>query len=227
MPIHPGPPHRNSCSSSSSDFSSNRRTTNTSPSVSPNDSGEHHLPMRKASPERIKSEDETRYAHGGSSAPPRSPYGSFFPPVSSPVPWNDYGHQSVDMRHLPNSGYVPGPHSVIPSPGYSMAPGHYIAYSGPPSDVQPFPAKSGQQAYALGFQNMDAGEPSSKKRRGNLPKWKTDLMKRWYEAHIKNPYPNDQEKRELMAATDLTLEQVCFPPALGSREISICSFSAH
>lgn len=89
-----------------------------------------------------------------------------------------------------------------------MAPGPYIAYSGPPSDIQSFPAKSGQQTYALGFQNMDAGEPSSKKRRGNLPKWKTDLMKRWYEAHIKNPYPNDQEKRELMAATDLTLEQV-------------------
>ncbi|KAL8817382.1 MAG: hypothetical protein Q9191_008155, partial [Dirinaria sp. TL-2023a] len=207
MPIHPGPPHRSSCSSSSSDFSSNRRTTNTSPSVSPNESGEHRLPSRKPSPERIKSEDESRYARGGSSAPSSSPYASFLSHTPPSGQWNDYGPQPLDLRHLPKSGYASSPPAVIPSPGYSVAPGPYIAYSGPPSEIQPFPSKNGQQNYALGFQNVDAGEPSSKKRRGNLPRWKTDLMKRWYEAHIKNPYPNDQEKRELMAATDLTLEQ--------------------
>lgn len=59
---------------------------------------------------------------------------------------------------------------------------------------------------------MDVGEPKNKKRRGNLPKSQTDLMRQWYNDHIRNPYPTESEKHEMVRKTRLTLEQVKCPP---------------
>ena len=63
--------------------------------------------------------------------------------------------------------------------------------------------------------NSSASSPSSssssqqgKKRRGNLPKPVTDILRNWLNAHVQHPYPTDEEKAELMKQTGLTLNQI-------------------
>jgi hypothetical protein len=48
----------------------------------------------------------------------------------------------------------------------------------------------------------------SKKRRGNLPKSATNLLKRWLFDHLFHPYPNEEEKQQLSDATNLTTLQI-------------------
>lgn len=77
----------------------------------------------------------------------------------------------------------------------------------PPGLPSGYPVANGQPLYIDNFQPAD-GERRSKKRRGNLPKWQTDFMRAWYNDHLKNPYPTDEEKHMIMRETGLTLEQV-------------------
>lgn len=79
-----------------------------------------------------------------------------------------------------------------------------------PSDAPEYPGPHGQPLYIDNFQPAD-NERRSKKRRGNLPKWQTDLMRSWYNAHVNNPYPTDEEKHMIMQETGLTIEQVSDP----------------
>ncbi|KAG7007744.1 homeobox protein meis3 [Physcia stellaris] len=74
-------------------------------------------------------------------------------------------------------------------------------------DAPGYPGPHGQPLYIDNFQPAD-NERRSKKRRGNLPKWQTDLMRSWYNAHVHNPYPTDEEKHVIMQETGLTIEQV-------------------
>ena len=214
MPILSGPPHRHSGSSSSSDYSSNRRTTNTSPSASPNESSYHHLSSRKPSPERRGREDtQGRQSQAHSSLSSRSSssaYPSNEIAQAPPARWGGYGHQPVEPRFVPDPRYHPGPPAMGSRPGYQAAPGPYPTYPDSQPDMKHYPRAKEQQPYGVGFSNMDAGEPKSKKRRGNLPKWQTDLMRSWYDAHIRNPYPTETEKHQMVRETGLTLEQVDF-----------------
>ena len=47
-----------------------------------------------------------------------------------------------------------------------------------------------------------------KKRRGNLPREITDLLKQWYEEHLAHPYPTEEEKQMLCSKTGLAMTQV-------------------
>ena len=49
---------------------------------------------------------------------------------------------------------------------------------------------------------------SGTKKRGNLPREVTELLKSWILSHAENPYPTDEEKRWLCAQTGLTYVQV-------------------
>ncbi len=212
MPIHSGPPHRKSGSSSSSDFSSNRRTSNTSPSISPHDSSGYRPPLRKPSLERPKRDEaKPRRPQNDHTSLPRSPcesYPSHGPAPAQPLQWSGYGHQPVQPVYPPHPRYQVGPPAVIPHPGYQVTPGPYVAYPGPRPDMKGYAMSTGQQQYAAAYPSMDGDEPRSKKRRGNLPKWQTDLMRSWYDAHIRNPYPTESEKHQMVRSTGLTLEQV-------------------
>ena len=48
-----------------------------------------------------------------------------------------------------------------------------------------------------------------KRRRGNLPKVVTDLLRQWFSEHIAHPYPTVYEKQRLMRDTGLNMSQVC------------------
>ncbi|SAM07654.1 hypothetical protein [Absidia glauca] len=47
-----------------------------------------------------------------------------------------------------------------------------------------------------------------KRRRGNLPKAVTSILKKWLLEHCRNPYPTEEEKLQLKHETQLTLNQI-------------------
>lgn len=49
---------------------------------------------------------------------------------------------------------------------------------------------------------------TNKKRRGNLPKSVTAILRQWLVDHAKHPYPTEEEKRLLRVETNLTLNQI-------------------
>lgn len=58
--------------------------------------------------------------------------------------------------------------------------------------------------YAMGGE----AQPPTKKRRGNLPRPVTDILRNWLDEHIHHPYPTEAEKNHLMRQTGLTLNQI-------------------
>ena len=56
----------------------------------------------------------------------------------------------------------------------------------------------------------DYVDANKKKRRGNLPKAVTDVLRVWFTEHVAHPYPTEDEKQQLMNQTGLTLSQVSF-----------------
>jgi len=49
---------------------------------------------------------------------------------------------------------------------------------------------------------------TQRKRRGNLPKDATKILKDWFHAHTDSPYPSEEEKQELCDMTKLQMSQV-------------------
>ncbi|KAI8887873.1 hypothetical protein K501DRAFT_268486 [Backusella circina FSU 941] len=49
---------------------------------------------------------------------------------------------------------------------------------------------------------------NGRKRRGNLPKIVTAILKQWLVDHSRHPYPTEDEKRALKQKTNLTLNQI-------------------
>ncbi|KAL8948328.1 MAG: hypothetical protein Q9222_005475 [Ikaeria aurantiellina] len=58
------------------------------------------------------------------------------------------------------------------------------------------------------FQNVEIGERANKKRRGNLPKHTTDILRAWLHEHLDHAYPNEEQKAELIEKTGLSDKQV-------------------
>jgi len=48
----------------------------------------------------------------------------------------------------------------------------------------------------------------NRKRRGNLPRQVTDILRTWFHEHLDHPYPSEEEKQKFMHATGLTLAQI-------------------
>jgi len=51
-------------------------------------------------------------------------------------------------------------------------------------------------------------QPNNKKRRGNLPKASTNILKKWLYDHLYHPYPTEEEKKVLESRTGMTLNQI-------------------
>lgn len=49
----------------------------------------------------------------------------------------------------------------------------------------------------------------NRKRRGNLPKEATNILKEWFSRNRSSPYPTEDQKLELCGLTGLSLNQVC------------------
>ncbi|CAZ82989.1 unnamed protein product [Tuber melanosporum] len=59
----------------------------------------------------------------------------------------------------------------------------------------------------MAIDHFDHGRPG-KRRRGNLPKHVTDLLRGWLNDHLHHPYPTEDEKQMLMQQTGLNINQV-------------------
>ncbi|EEH45862.2 uncharacterized protein PADG_02012 [Paracoccidioides brasiliensis Pb18] len=51
-------------------------------------------------------------------------------------------------------------------------------------------------------------DPKNKKRRGNLPKSVTDVLRAWFHEHLDHPYPSEEDKQMFISRTGLTISQI-------------------
>ncbi|KAI8881460.1 Homeodomain-like protein, partial [Backusella circina FSU 941] len=56
--------------------------------------------------------------------------------------------------------------------------------------------------------NTKKASTTNKRRRGNLPKAVTAILRDWLSRHKKHPYPTEEEKAALAAETNLNLNQI-------------------
>jgi Homeobox KN domain len=59
----------------------------------------------------------------------------------------------------------------------------------------------------------DPLDSRGKRRRGNLPKPVTDVLRAWFHEHLDHPYPTEEDKQVFMNQTGLSISQV-FPSTL-------------
>ena len=93
-------------------------------------------------------------------------------------------------------------HGNVPNPEYYYP-------NGPYQDRSSFPGSSANGSYHSNFDNVsDYSDSKNKRRRGNLPKAVTDILRAWFLNHVAHPYPTEAEKQELIARTGLSISQV-------------------
>jgi hypothetical protein len=56
--------------------------------------------------------------------------------------------------------------------------------------------------------SSNSSSVANKRRRGNLPKAVTAILRDWLSRHKKHPYPTEEEKAALAAETNLNLNQI-------------------
>ncbi|KAL8809531.1 MAG: hypothetical protein Q9200_003334 [Gallowayella weberi] len=117
---------------------------------------------------------------------------------------------SYTPSHLPPMNPNPRPpiengysRSLPPQPPH-MDP-HYSQSGGYMHHTHDSYSQSGQEVQ---FQNVEVGEKSNKKRRGNLPKHTTDVLRAWLNDHLDHAYPSEEQKQHLIRETGLTDKQV-------------------
>jgi hypothetical protein len=120
---------------------------------------------------------------------------------------------------LSPSQFEPPPSSYHPAQSYGYQQPRGQSYSGPSScplshDRSPFSINQ-QSIYAgssfpYGLERDDGNDSKQRKRRGNLPKETTDILRAWFVAHLQHPYPTEDEKQELMRQTGLQMSKFSF-----------------
>lgn len=54
----------------------------------------------------------------------------------------------------------------------------------------------------------EPADPRTRRRRGNLPKPVTDILRAWFHEHLEHPYPSEDDKQIFMNRTGLSISQV-------------------
>ena len=209
LPIHSGPPNSRSSYSPSgsgpapvSPYANQPESRRTYPSTVPNS--------------RVRTPDPLPYPSGSalstSLPPPPMPYRNG---VNSHAPYKaerDYGSAGYGDAYYESSGNrtVP-PYPATSTPPYnSIQPGYPLPPSGSAYFTTP-PAHQYQNGYAHGpmqFEPEDMGNQVPRRRRGNLPRDTTDMLKQWFADHLAHPYPTEDEKQMLCRRTGLAMTQV-------------------
>ncbi|KAJ5155226.1 hypothetical protein N7492_008029, partial [Penicillium capsulatum] len=126
--------------------------------------------------------------------PPRSdPYGhpDYRGPSSAPLPSRD-----------PRDPYAHGAPMMHPQPAY----GHpAMAYAEPEQLSPGVMPHSAQANFGIMGDPIDG---KGKRRRGNLPKPITDILRTWFHEHLDHPYPSEEDKQMFMTRTGLSMSQI-------------------
>ncbi|MCJ1468526.1 hypothetical protein MMC07_007155, partial [Pseudocyphellaria aurata] len=121
-------------------------------------------------------------------------------------PHYEQSHPRHEQRHEPRYDQI---RDAVAYPQESRAIPE--SASRQPSSRQPANRPNGkrqsvdQQSKTVNFAKTDE---KPKKRRGNLPKAVTDLLRQWFHDHIAHPYPTEDEKQRLMHETGLNMSQI-------------------
>ncbi|KAI4273856.1 MAG: hypothetical protein LQ337_004347 [Flavoplaca oasis] len=182
LPMHAGPPNRTSGSPAARSYADNR-----------------HLGSSNADP-RVRTPDRGSMPNGKSpepsSLPPihqlTQPAGSYV--ASQLPPINPSTRQPLDNSY---------PRSLPPQPP-RMDPRYAQSVGYMPHSHDQY-APGGQQVQ---FHNVEVGDNRNKKRRGNLPKQTTDVLRAWLHDHLDHAYPSEEQKQHLIRETGLTDKQV-------------------
>ena len=183
----------------------------------------HHVSQLHASLRREGEISETRNLPSLSE--------SVFGPNLSPhvqVQGPYYSSYNTSYREPYFSGAFDGqPMQQSPYQYYSNEPTQTLPYlKGPPMDRSTFPCTRGPGQYPVNFDTgEDLSDGKQKRRRGNLPKSVTDLLRAWFSEHIAHPYPTEEEKQLLMDRTGLTISQVSLCVLLCMTWVSVLNIS--
>lgn len=150
--------------------------------------------------------------------------------ATMPRPRSTFNEYALDPARSSTSTYQQQPRASFDPPmayynqpppvqtlyGYQQPRG--LSHSGPSGyavthDRTPFSASVqhgyAQTGYGYGMDNGE-GETKQRKRRGNLPKETTDILRAWFVAHLHHPYPTEDEKQDLMRQTGLQMSKFHF-----------------
>lgn len=114
----------------------------------------------------------------------------------------------------PGGGSHASPHYYHASSPFTQ-PARSASYAPAPQIVAENRSPFSSRIYPseMTIDHFDHGRPG-KRRRGNLPKHVTDLLRGWLNDHLHHPYPTEDEKQLLMQQTGLNINQVSFCIAL-------------
>ncbi|KAH8805713.1 hypothetical protein F5884DRAFT_456452 [Xylogone sp. PMI_703] len=125
--------------------------------------------------------------------------------------WSDFAFDASARRATDNQpqGLTPYEPSIA---SYGHAAGfqpRLHSYSGPATaHIGQHPQSHVRDAYMGGYEVSIGPATKQRKRRGNLPKKTTDLLRTWFKLHLQHPYPTEDEKQELMRQTDLQMSML-------------------
>ena len=125
-----------------------------------------------------------------------------------------HGLPTVASGYPHSNGHARGSVPIVPrqdrySPGSYSTDASMSAYSRPyPNVGYPQHMASRPEDASFGSGSLDPTDPRNKRRRGNLPKPVTDILRGWFHEHLDHPYPSEEDKQVFMAQTGLTMSQV-------------------
>lgn len=137
--------------------------------------------------------------HTGGLGPPPPPSG---PDTILPPPPDPFLAAPPPFRHGSYAPHAYAQHPQLP-PVWDGGRGRYDSAI---NVYDPAMAQYGQQ-WAYG--GTHGSNSMARKRRGNLPKEATKILKEWFGKHQESPYPTEDEKQELCRITNLQISQVC------------------
>ncbi|KAJ5383434.1 Homeodomain [Penicillium concentricum] len=127
-----------------------------------------------------------------------------------------YSERAPRSDHFVAQEYrQPGPSAAMsadPHPREHFAPIMHpqSPYGHPPIgyvDEQMSPQMMGHGQGNFGIMG-DPIDPKTKRRRGNLPKPVTDILRAWFHEHLDHPYPSEEDKQMFMTRTGLSISQI-------------------
>lgn len=201
-----------------SNYSSPR--TSHAPSFPPPAPSHHHrpsLPYSTASAPATGSHSRhqsTPVPHAHSAVYLHPPHASMSAPAPHPTPSSGPSYERRTSYYPEHPQSVHGhPYDSRPHDAYYTQPAYL---SQPPSGYESAYPHQPTQSYNYTFQSALGMDQNSfnRKRRGNLPKEATTILKDWFSRHRDSPYPSEEEKVILCKQTRLSMNQVRQIPIL-------------
>ncbi|KAL1969250.1 hypothetical protein VTN77DRAFT_9442 [Rasamsonia byssochlamydoides] len=133
-----------------------------------------------------------------------------------------------DLATIRSSGFAQefgGPRSVegdrFTSQPFAGSSGTPVMYNHPPYDNARYVHYPASYTSETEYSQMMHSPPTSnfgvlgdpvdsrgKRRRGNLPKPVTDILRAWFHEHLDHPYPSEEDKQMFMSRTGLSISQI-------------------